>query len=73
MSTTPYIQTDDAEIEAAYKRLDLSAVPHAFRPSIAFEAGWRAALAIQALDDGPYSPSKFACSTCGDIGCRQHP
>jgi hypothetical protein len=24
-------------------------------------------------DDGPYPPSNFACSRCGDIGCRQHP
>lgn len=40
-----YIATDGRVIEAAYQRLNLSEVPHAFRPGIAFEAGWKAALA----------------------------
>jgi hypothetical protein len=51
-----YINTPDAVIEAAYQRLDLSAVPHAFRPSIAFEAGWRACSDIAALAATPPAP-----------------
>ncbi len=38
-----YIETDDKTIEKAYQRVDLSAVPHPFRASVAFELGWKAA------------------------------
>jgi hypothetical protein len=41
----PYINTEDAQIERAYHQTNLSEVPHPFRASVAFEAGWRAALA----------------------------
>lgn len=55
-----HLATGDSQIEAAYKRLDLSALPESLRPSVAFEAGWRASLPAVAVPSAPLAEAAKA-------------